>query len=190
MTMVREDIVERTLRWMTENLMGAYNATHPPGHPRAGKHCTNSGTCIILFCYINSLGKVLLKGGPPKRGPSRHPCPDFARFQNFLTLCMNDFLNESGAIGLQTTPRGRIGGDEWLYEVFRCGFIHGYPGANVAWSRNPRRHKYFWFDSHGRLTLNIDELVRGFERGVEQFRRLVEADKDLRTRFKEYILAE
>lgn len=190
MTKAREDTLERTLRWMTENLNGAYMAQHPEGHPRVGYHCTNSGTCILVCCYINALGKVLLKGGPPKGGPLRHPRPDFARFREFLRLCMSDFLSESSAIGLPSTPRGRTGGDEWLYEVFRCGFIHGYPSANVAWGRNPRRHKYFWFDSHRRLTLNIDELVRGFERGVGEFRRLVEADNDLQTRFKEYILAE
>jgi hypothetical protein len=34
---------------------------------------------------------------------------------------------------------GSGGGDEWLYEVFRCRFIHGCPGANVAWGRYPRR---------------------------------------------------
>ena len=62
MTTAHEHIVERSLRWMTENLMGAYNATHPPGHPHAGNHCTNSGTCILVCCYINAMGKVLLEG--------------------------------------------------------------------------------------------------------------------------------
>ncbi len=189
MTMVREDTVERTLRWMTENLMGAYNATHPPGHPHAGDHCTNSGTCILVCCYINALGKVLLKGGPLKRGRLRHPRPDFARFREFLRLCMSDFLSESCATGLPPTPRGQIGGDEWLYEVFRCGFIHGYPSANVAWGRNPRRNEYWW-NYRGRLTLNIDELVRGFQRGIVEFRRLVHADPELRSQFKEYIVAD
>jgi hypothetical protein len=86
-------------------------------------------------------------------------------------------------------PRGRTGGDEWLYEVFRCGFIHGYPGANVAWGRNPHHNKY-WFNHRGRLTLNIDELVRGFQRGIVEFRRLADADAELRSRFMEYIVAD
>ena len=188
MTSAREDTVERALRWMTENLKGAYMAQHPEGHPRAGTPCTNSGTCILVCCYINALGKVLLKGGPLKRGRSRHPRPDFARFQKFLQLCMSDFLSESTALGLPSTPRGRIGGDEWLYEVFRCGFVHGYP-ANVAWGRNHDSNKY-WFKNNGRLTLNIDELVRGFHRGIVEFRRLVTADADLRSRFIEYIVAD
>lgn len=64
MTRGREDIVEKTLRHMTENLNGAYNAMHPEGHPNAGDHCTNSGTCILVCCYINALGKILSRGGP------------------------------------------------------------------------------------------------------------------------------
>lgn len=189
MAKVREDAMEQRLRWMTENLNGAYMARHPEGHPSAGDHCTNSGTCIIVCCYINALGKVLLKGGPPKRGRSRHPRPDFARFHEFLRLCMSDFLNESIAMSWPQTPRGRTGGDEWLYEVFRCGFIHGYPGANVAWGRNLHYNKY-WFTHRGRLTLNIDELVKGFQRGIVEFRRLAAADADLRSHFIEYIVAD
>jgi len=183
MTNAREDAMEQRLRWMKENLNGAYMARHPEGHPNAGGHCTNSGTCIIACCYINALGKVILKGGPPKNRPRR----DFARFQAFLQHCMSDFLSESSAMDLSPTPRGRSGGDEWLYEVFRCGFIHGYPGANVAWGRNPDHHKY-WFHHQGRLTLNIDELVRGFHRGIEVFRRLADTDTELRSRFMEYIV--
>lgn len=185
MTNTHEDAMEQRLRWMMENLNGAYNARHPEGHPNAGDHCTNSGTCIIVCCYINALGKVLLKGDPSRRN---HPRPDFARFQAFLQRCMNDFLSESSTMGLPPTPRGRSGGDEWLYEVFRCGFVHGYPGANVAWGRNPTLNKY-WFNNKGRLTLNIDELVRGFHRGIVVFRRLADADTELRSRFMEYIVA-
>lgn len=180
----REDGVERTLRWMTENLMGAYKATHPLGHPDAGKPCTNSGTCIIVCCYINGLGKVLLKGGPPKSSPRR----DFVRFQAFLRSCLNDFVRESDAMCLPLTPKKRSGGDEWLYEVFRCGFVHGYP-ANVAWGRFPRHDKY-WLDYRGRLTLNIDELVKGFQRGIDEFRRTVYADAELQSRFMEFIVAD
>lgn len=189
MTKVREDAMEQRLRWMLENLNGAYMARHPEGHPSVGDPCTNSGTCIIACCYINALGKALLKGGPSKRGRSKHPRPDFARFQEFLRLCMSDFLNESSAISWPPTPRGRTGGDEWLYEVFRCGFIHGYPGANIACGRNPRHNKY-WFNHRGRLALNIDELVRGFQRGIVQFRRIADADAELRSRFMEYIVAD
>lgn len=184
-----ENAVERTLRWMDENLMGAYNAKHPPGHLHERDHCTNSGTCILVCCYINALGKVLLKGGPPKRGRSRHVRPDFERFREFLRRCMSDFLSESDAMNLPQTPRGRTGGDEWLYEVFRCGFIHGYPSGNVAWGRCPRSSRY-WLRHQGRLTLNLDQLVRGFRRGIEEFQRIVAGDDDLRSLFDEYITAE
>jgi hypothetical protein len=184
-----EDAMEQRLRWMTENLNGAYTAQHPEGHPKSGGYCTNSGTCIIACCYINALGKVLLKAGPPKRGGSRHPRPDFARFQKFLQLCMSDFMRESSAISWPPTPRGHTGGDEWLYEVFRCGFIHGYPAAKVAWGRYPHYNKY-WLNYKGRLTLNIDELVKGFMRGLLEFRRLADQETDLRSRFMEYIVAD
>ena len=60
-------------------------------------------------------------------------------------------------------------------------------GRDVAWSRRPELKEY-WFKGGSRVALNIDELVRGFERGLEEFRRLVKADPDLRTKFKEYIL--
>lgn len=188
MTNAREDAMEQRLRWMTETINGAYMAKYPEGHPKEGGHCVNSGTCIIVFCYINGLGKVLLKGEPPKRDPSGHRRPDFARFQKFLQLCMKDFLSDSIAMDLPPTPRNKFGGDEWLYEVFRCGFIHGYPGAYVAWGRKPDLKKY-WFYNKGRLTLNIDELVRGFHRGIVEFRRLADADTELRSRFIEYIVA-
>ena len=180
-TKVREDPMEKRLRWMTENLNGAYMARHPEGHPNVGTPCTNSGTCIIACCYINGLGKVLMKGGPPKNKPRR----DFTRFQAFLRSCMSDFLIESDTMGLPPTPKNRSGGDEWLYEVFRCGFIHGYP-ANVSWGRKPDLNKY-WFKYKNRLTLNIDELVRGFLRGIEEFRRQAARDEELRSRFIEYI---
>jgi hypothetical protein len=141
MTTTREDTVEKTLRWMSENLNGAYTAVHPQDHRYAGKHCTNSGTCVLVCCYINALGKVLLRGGPPRGRPRR----DFARFREFLAFCMNDFLTESRTRSLTNTPRGNCGGDEWLYEVYRCGFVHGfYPGADVAWGR-ARDYKRYWF---------------------------------------------
>ena len=179
-----EDTFDRTLRWMTENLNGAYSAKHPEGHPHAGDHCTNSGTCIIVCSYINALGKVLYKGGPLSyRGR------DFARFQKFLRLCMSDFLSESNTLVLPPTPKGNVGGEYWLYEVYRCGFIHGfYPGANVAWGRKIKSNRY-WFTHRGRLTLNIDELVRGFGRGIDEFRRLANVDIELRSRFREYLIA-
>ena len=67
--------------------------------------------------------------------------------------------------------------------------IHSfYPGTDGAWSRKPKLKEY-WFPAGSRIALNIDELVRGFEHGLEQFRRLAEADPHLRTKFEEYILA-
>jgi hypothetical protein len=178
----REDSFEKTLRHMAENLNGAYEAVHPEGHPREGKRCTCSGTAIIACSYINGLGKVLLKGGPPKHTPR----PDFVRFQEFLKRCMDDFLAQSAAKGLPPLPRGETGGDEWLYQVYRCGFVHGLPRASVSWAWRRRSSKY-WFEKNGRIGLNIDELVRGFHRGVEKFRLEAEADDDYRSKFMEYL---
>jgi hypothetical protein len=174
-----EDLMDRTLRWMGDNLEGAYNAKYPPGHPKEGDHCVNSGTCILVCCYINALGKVLLKGGPAPNSRRR----DFQRFREFLRRCMPDFLSESSKKAL---PKS---GDEWLYEVFRCGFIHNYyPGTDGAWSRRPKLKEY-WFQADSREALNVDELVRGFVRGIKEFRQVVEADPDLRSNFQKYLLA-
>jgi hypothetical protein len=105
---------------------------------------------------------------------------------------MPDFLSESRIKALPPTPKGQSSdGDKWLYEVFRCGFVHNfYPGIEGAWSRRPNLKEY-WFpaQSQSGVALNIDELVRGFERGVEEFRRRVKADPDLRANFQKYLLA-
>jgi hypothetical protein len=59
-----ESKMDERLRWMSENVQGAYNARHPAGHIKvsADDHCTNSGTCILVFCYMEALGKVFLGG--------------------------------------------------------------------------------------------------------------------------------
>jgi hypothetical protein len=49
------DLLDRTLRWMGDNLQGAYTAKYPPEHAKAGQYCVNSGTCILVCCYINAL---------------------------------------------------------------------------------------------------------------------------------------
>jgi hypothetical protein len=176
----REDLMDRTLRWMCENLDGAYNAKYPTGHSKAGRYCVNSGTCILVCCYIDALGKVLLRGkGSPRK-----------RFNAFLSSCMPDFLDESSSItALRQASGGTNDGATWLYKVFRCGFVHSfYPRAGAGWSRRVNLRKY-WFQSHGLTVLNIDELVRGFHRGLAEFRCLAQRDPTLRSRFKEYITA-
>jgi hypothetical protein len=47
---------------------------------------------------------------------------------------MNDFITQSNARSDLPEP-----GDELLYKVFRCGFVHGYPQAGYRWGRNGRR---------------------------------------------------
>src|SRR3972149_5673120 len=117
--MPTEDLMDRTLRWMSENLSGAQRAVHPPGHKKAGTPCTNSGTGVLVCCYIDALGKVLAKG---QRGTQK-------RFQTFVRECMLDFLQAGSTKSLPPTPSGKVGGEEWLYEIYRCGFIHGFfPG--------------------------------------------------------------
>ena len=148
---------------------GAYHAVHPEGHPQAGKHCVNSGTCIITLCFINALGKVLTKA---QAGDSK-------RFERFLELCMDDFVAESNVKGLTDGPR-------LLYKAFRCSFVHGQPEKHFAWGRKPNSNNY-WITSKGRLTLNIDQLVRGFQQGMVEFKRLATLDPDLRRNFIPYI---
>lgn len=164
-----EDDMDQRLRWMQENVEGAYYAVHPEGHRQAGKHSVNSGTCIIILCFINALGKVLTKAQPGDR----------KRFERFVELCMDDFVAESKAKGL-------MDGRGLLYKAFRCGFVHGQPEKHFAWGRKPNSNDY-WFTSKGRLTLNIDQLVVGFQQGMAEFKRLATLDPDLRTNFIPYI---
>jgi len=179
----------RTLRWMRENLDGAYNARHPAGHPHAGDHCTNSGTCLIACCYMNALGKVLLKGSPAK-GPGVRR--DFLRFREFVSVCMGDLVEESAK---WTWPRSAKGtprdGIEWLYEVYRCAFVHqAHPVGGIAKWRRVQGSTRYWFDHKGSAGLNIEGLVPGFFRGLDVFEARAAQDQDLQLRFADYLEAE
>ena|SRR5215203_220094 len=170
---------------MQGNLEGAYNAKHPADHENAGEYCTNSGTCVIACCYINALGKVLLKGGPARAKDVRR---DFERFEAFVEQCMPDFVTESAGLTFPPTAGGRRTGLDWLYEEYRCGFVHAFASPNVAWGPYPDMRKY-WRRTSPRVVLNIDELVRGYRRGVNEFCKLPAADPELRSRFKDFVSA-
>jgi hypothetical protein len=170
-----EDLMDKTLRWMSENLDGAYRARYPSGHEKAGEPCTNSGTAIIVCCYINALGKVLRKGGVST--VSEH-------FMEFVNQCMPDLVNESKQL---PAPEGKVPEEYWLYKIYRCGFVHSfYPNATAAWHRSPSAN--YWLRAKP-PTLNIDRLVQGFTDGVAMFRQKAVADTELRTNFKSYITA-
>ena len=166
-----ESKMDERLRWMSENVQGAYNARHPAGHIKDGgdDHCTNSGTCILVFCYMEALGKVLLKGN---HGSGR-------RFQEFVERCMPDLDSELQA-------RGLVKRHAWFYGNFRNAFVHGDPKPWYAWKRGGLG-KYLLTDKRRRDILNIDEFVAGFERGIEKFKECAVADPDLRINFIPYI---
>lgn len=156
---------------------------HNPSPPKDQiGHCTNSGTCIIVCCYINGLGKVLWKGQEPKpiKGQPR-PRTDFLRFQKFLRL-YERFITQSAARSDLPKP-----GDELLYKVFRCGFVHGYPEAGYHWGRSGPSGEYWFIDDGGELTLSIDQLVAGFLNGIEKFKERAIKDPELRNKFLDYI---
>jgi hypothetical protein len=184
-----EDDMDQRLRWMRENVLGAYHAKHEhnPSPPKdQSGHCTNSGTCIIVCSYINGLGKVLWKGKEPKQRKGQPRVrPHFLRFQKILHDCMPDFMKESNARTDLPMP-----GDDLLYTKYRCGFVHGYPTGDFKWGRKGPKGKY-WFikGKGGKLTLNIDQLVPGFLDGIEKFKQLAVIDRDLRSKFIDYITA-
>lgn len=184
MNAANESDLARTLRWMKNNVRGAYEAVHPPGTVDAGKHRVNSGTCLLVCCYINALGKVLWKGAAP---PDRK---DFRRFERFVSECMADYVAECDKKKFPPTPKSRQGGVEWLYEVFRCGFVHGfYAGESGGWARRPELDAY-WVETDPLVVINIDRLVSGFEEALERFRESAAKDQELDARFSEYILAD
>jgi hypothetical protein len=103
------------------------------------------------------------------------------RFQEFVERCMPDLDSELKATG-------RIEPYAWFYKQFRSAVVHGYPKPWFGWKRGGPG-KYFLKDKHKRMeaTLNIDELVAGFERGMEKFKQCAVADPDIRTNFIPYI---
>ena len=148
------------------------------GHEKAGRHCTNSGTGILACCYIDSLGKVLTKGD--KRVGYR--------FREFVRICMPNFFQADSTKALPRTPSGKSGGEHWLYEVYRNGFVHSYYPAAGAWGRDSDPNAKYWsLSASGRPTLIIDALVKGFFGGVEEFKKQATADRDLRANFETYI---
>ena len=106
----QEDLMDRTLRWMTDNVRGAYTAVHPAGHPDAGAFSVNSGTCVLVCCYINALGKVLLKGGPPRRRGGQRTRKDFERFRELM-----DMLMPSWRLRREELNRAPLAHEEWRY---------------------------------------------------------------------------
>jgi len=182
--------MDRTLRWMTENLRGALTAEHPPGHKNQGRHCTNSGSGILICCYIDALGKVLTKG---EKGSS-------VRFRKFVTVCMPGFIEANSTKALPKTPAfkhpngkpggGNVGGEYWLYEVYRCGFVHGFYPTAGSWGRSSHPHAKFWsFDKNRKPVLIIDVLAKEFLNGIERFKQKAEQEDDLRDNFGTYITA-
>jgi hypothetical protein len=185
-----ETPLEQTARWMLDNVRGAYESVYPPGHPAVGEFRVNSGTCLLICCYANALGKVLLHGGPPVERDGKRIRRDFERFREFITTCMPDIETEWKRKSFPLTPKGRLGSTEWLYEVFRCGFVHGfYPGTHGAWVRMPQLREY-WSDAQGRVVLNVDHFVRGFEAGVANFLEIGHSDAILHEGCLEFLLSE
>ena len=78
----------------------------------------------------------------------------------------------------------KSGGDQWLYGVYRCGFVHAFYPSAGSWGRS--KSVRYWTRSNPPI-LNIDRLVRGFMDGVGVFRERCLADAELRTNFKSYI---
>ena len=184
-------VIDRTLRWMKENLDGAYNARYSEGHEKSGQHCTNSGTCLLICCYINILGKVLCKGGPDKKVNGKRIKRDRQRFLQFAERCMPDLVTKSSAKTFPQIKQRPITGQEFLYEIFRCGFVHQfYPNEKSGWSRFPGQEQYWKEATPDRVVLNIDEFKRGFDCGVVRFREIAEIENDLRENFREYLLKE
>jgi hypothetical protein len=103
---------------------------------------------------------------------------------------MADFLSQSQSEGLPplVDRRGTTSGDEWLYYAYRCAFVHGIPREGILWGWN-RRSTNYWFRKNGLVGLNVDELVRGFNRGVGTFRQLLTSDSDLKQNFAKYLRA-
>ncbi len=100
---------------------------------------------------MDALGKVLL------RGRGGHRLNTFA--QQHMPDLKAECDTKPGKFSLAT-----------LYKVYRCGFVHQFASADMAWSRQGGRSGDYYFSSpDGKPGLNIDRLAEGVIRGIDSF---------------------
>lgn len=195
----KEEAFLRVLRWMRENIDLASSiyrtkskvpAIDPSlcldseGHPkRKGTNIPldldswflNSVTGLVCCCYMDALGKIIRKG---KRGYG---------LNTFATAHMPDLVAECDAkeenFSLHT-----------LYKTYRCGFVHQFASAVMAWGRQGRMKDYWFSDPDDKPILNIDRLATGLVEGIGRFeiafRSEVAAGEKTYEQFFEYLDAE
>lgn len=171
----REEDFLRVLRWMRENVdmsssiyrTKSRTAAIDPaveldanGNPRrsgSGRPpdyddaYLNSVVGLACCCYMDALGKVLL------RGKGGHLLNTFA--QQHMPDLKAECDAKQGRFSLTT-----------LYKVYRCGFVHQFASAEMAWSRQGGRAGDYWFPlPDGKPGLNVDRLAEGTIRGIDSF---------------------
>lgn len=176
-TVGTEVLLDRTLRWMQEKPRRREPSGASPRPPERRQ---------AVHKLANGDHRVLLHQRPWK-STEKGQGPRQRAFKFFVTECMTDFMNASSTKVLPA--HGALGagaGDAWLYHVYRCGFVHEFYSKDSAWTRSTSARYWLKYDP---VTLNINGLVKGFYKGVEEFKKKAGADPDLRTKFKTYITA-
>jgi hypothetical protein len=111
----------------------------------------NSVVGLTCCCYMDALGKVLLRG---KGG---------YRLNTFAQQHMPDLKAECDA------KKGRYSLTT-LYKVYRCGFVHQFASSDMAWTRDGGRTGDYWFTRlDGKPGLNVDRLAEGTILGIDSF---------------------
>ena len=170
----KEEAFLRVLRWMRENIdvvSSVYrteaNAVavdvalnlDADGNPRRisddrppdlDSWFLNSATGLVCCCYMDALGKVILRG---KGG---------YRLNTFATAHMPDLVAECNA-------KGGTFSLETLYRLFRNGFVHQFAASKMCWERKSRAKDYWFMSSDGKPGLNVDRLAAGSVTGIRRF---------------------
>jgi hypothetical protein len=170
----KEEAFLRVLRWMRENIdvvSSVYRTNakavsvdtalnlDADGHPRRSgsdlppdldSWFLNSATGLVCCCYMDALGKVVLKG------QGGH------RLNTFATAHMPDLVAEcdakKGTFSLGT-----------LYKVFRNGFVHQFAASEMCWGRKGRGKDYWFTSPDDKPGLNVDRLAAGSVAGIGRF---------------------
>lgn len=167
---------ERTLRWMRNNLLLSRGIFEAGGHyqvdPRLSRvgeavefdttgvgpgdvqWTFNSAAALVALCYIEAMGKVRRQADGLPKGQNKE------RFRHFLPAHMKDYVQECAA------PKA-VGSVQLLWDV-RNGFAHQFAAKTMGWERAGHVAPY-WRSHNGLSVLNIDRLVIGTVRGLDDF---------------------
>jgi hypothetical protein len=135
------------------------------------KWMVNSASCLIVCCYIDALGKVIVDAGAQRRSNQFR----FGKFfDDYVRTADPDLSKEPLDQEVRTRDNIRVGNvsqsAKTLFTHYRHGFVHGFASEGKAWGRCSS--KQLWVEADANVTvLNINHLVELFVAGLDKFER-------------------